>query len=111
MNGVTPGWKTSEFWLHLIAYAPAIAAIFLPQSSVILLGITAVSHLAASAYSANRSGVKIAALAPTAIDIAGAVADALDKARAAVPVAATPNAATAAPATAAPATAAPAPAK
>lgn len=81
-NQVTPGWKTSEFWLHILAYAPAIAAIFLPPTAPILLGITAVSHLAAAVYTAQRSGVKIAALAPDATKLAEDVSAALLKAAA-----------------------------
>lgn len=88
---VTPGWKTSEFWLHLLANAPAVAAIFLPASSTALIAITALSHLAAAFYSAQRSGLKAAAMArtvaPAALDIVKAAADALAQAAAKAPAA------------------------
>ncbi len=111
-NTVTPGWKTSEFWIHLLAYAPVVAAVFLPASSPILLGIAAVTHLGSAFYTAQRSGVKIAAMAqqaaPSAASIAEAAASALDAAAKALPPA--PTVTPMAPALAAALTPAPTPA-
>lgn len=103
-NGiVTPGWKTSEFWIHLLTYVPTVAAIFLPAASPVLLGLTVVAHFGSAFYTAQRSGVKIAAMAqsaaPSVAQIAQAAADALDQAaKSAQAAAPAPIAAPAAPA-------------
>lgn len=93
-NQVAVGWKTSEFWMHLLAYVPTIAAIFLPSTAPLMLGISAFAHLGAAAYGFNRSSVKVAALAPDGISLLESVADALKKAAASaqVPAPATPAA-------------------
>lgn len=66
-NGtVTPGWKTSEFWLHIAAQIPTIGALFLGASNPIVLGLTAACALGSAIYTVSRSQVKVAALTAAA---------------------------------------------
>ncbi len=74
-NTTKPGWKTSEFWLHVLAYAPAVAAIFLPPSAPALIAISAVAHLSAAAYTFSRSGVKIGGLLSDSLPAISAAGD------------------------------------
>ena len=63
MNNVpTPGWKTSEFWMHLLAQLPALAAMFFGANSSATIGIAVGANLGAAIYTACRSNVKMAAL-------------------------------------------------
>lgn len=57
-NQAKPGWKTSEFWLHVLAQAPAIAGIFLGATNPVVLGLAAISTLGAAVYTASRTSVK-----------------------------------------------------
>lgn len=83
-NGtVTPGWKTSEFWLHILAQAPAVLGIFIGAANPVVIGVAAFANLGAAVYTAMRSNVKIASIgataAPAAVDAANAAAAALTK--------------------------------
>lgn len=77
---VTPGWKTSEFWLHIIAQLPSVLAVFLGASSPIVIAVAAAGGLASSVYTFSRSGLKSDALTAAASAAASAAADALAKA-------------------------------
>lgn len=59
---VKPGFLTSEFWLHVLASAPAVLAVIpgVPQAVVIVLA--AVSNLSAAMYSRGRADLKGKAL-------------------------------------------------
>ncbi len=61
-NQVTPGWKTSEFWLHIVGQVPAVLGIIMGASNPVVLGVSAVCGLASAIYTACRSQVKVAAL-------------------------------------------------
>jgi hypothetical protein len=107
---VTPGWKTSEFWLTLLHQIPTVLAIFLGASNPAVIAVGVVGGLVSAIYTANRSGVKIAAmggalvapattLAQGATDALNALADAAKTAAAATAAApAVPAAPAAAPA-------------
>jgi hypothetical protein len=71
-----PGWKTSEFWLHLVAIVlPVVAAVVSPLlvATANPVGIAAAALLTslaanygASQYSAARTEVKLAVEPPAA---------------------------------------------
>lgn len=77
---VTPGWKTSEFWLHIVSQLPAVLGIFLGASNPIVLGVAAVGALASSVYTFSRSGLKSDAMAAAAASAASAAATEISKA-------------------------------
>ena len=77
---VTPGWKTSEFWMHLLAQLPAVAGLFLGASNPVVIGLACAANLGASIYTACRSNVKMSALVPLALSTANAATDLLNKA-------------------------------
>lgn len=52
---VTPGWKTSEFWLSLLPQVPVVLGVFLGSTNPITLGIGAVCALG---YTLSRAYVK-----------------------------------------------------
>lgn len=84
-NGtVTPGWKTSEFWLHIAAQIPTVAALLLGASNPVVLGLTAACALGSAIYTISRSNVKVTALTAAA----QAAADSLNSAPQAAPTAA-----------------------
>jgi hypothetical protein len=67
---VTPGWKSSEFWLHLAAHfvpglLAAVVAAFAPDSPAAVASVAAItsvaSHYAAGQYADNRTALKQAA--------------------------------------------------
>lgn len=74
-GAVTPGWKTSEFWLHLAAQIPTVAAVFLGAANPVVLALTAACALGSAIYTVSRSQVKVAAITAGA----QAAADALAK--------------------------------
>lgn len=84
MNTVTPGWKTSEFWLTVVHQLPTLLAVLLGASNPVTIAIGAASALGASIYSASRSHVKATALEVAAAAVPGVVA-ALDSAVANAP--------------------------
>lgn len=84
MNTVTPGWKTSEFWLMIVHQLPTVVAVLLGASNPVTLGIGAASALGASIYTACRSNVKATALQVAAASVPGVVA-AIDAAVAQAP--------------------------
>ncbi len=94
-NTTKPGWKTSEFWLHVLAYAPAVAACFLPPSAPALIAISAVAHLAAAAYTFSRSGVKLGGVLSDSLPAIAAAGDQISAALTAAALA-TPSPAAAA---------------
>lgn len=81
---VTPGWKTSEFWLHIASQIPTIAAFVLGASNPVVLGLAAAYTLGSAIYTVSRSQVKVAAITAAAT----AAADALNAAAAPAPAAA-----------------------
>ena len=61
MDGtIKPGWKTTEFWLTILAQAPTVLGIFLGASNPITIGISAAATIA---YTLGRSWNKGNALA------------------------------------------------
>lgn len=94
-NTVKPGWKTSEFWLHLLAMASGVLAIVPGVPAAAVVGVAAISNLAAAWYSYNRTDVKTTALS-VALDAgtqaANAAADAIKRAMASAPVTVPPAA-------------------
>lgn len=72
MNGSTPGWKTSEFWMHLASQATVLwAAIqgFIPPKYAAIIGVsgTAVYTVCRTAYKAYTD-VKTVTAPPTQVD-------------------------------------------
>lgn len=61
-----PGWKTTEFWLTVLAQVPAVLGIFLGASNPITIGVGAACVVAytlgRSFNKANASQVALAAL-------------------------------------------------
>lgn len=84
---VTPGYKTSEFWLHIIAQVPTILALFLGASNPITIAVAAVGALGSAVYTISRSGLKSDAIVSAAASATAAASDALVKATPALPVA------------------------
>lgn len=76
---VTPGWKTSEFWLHIVAQLPAVLGMFLGASNPVVIAVAAVSALGSAVYTVSRSNLKSDALTSAAAAAASAAADALAK--------------------------------
>lgn len=62
MESVKPGWKTSEFWLHALASAPAILAVIPGVPAAVGVIVAAVSNICAAFYSGNRTALKSRAL-------------------------------------------------
>ena len=61
MEGLTKaGWKTSEFWLTILAQVPTLLGMFLGASNPITLGVGAAAIVA---YTLGRSWSKANALA------------------------------------------------
>lgn len=58
----SPGWKTSEFWLHILSLIPVGLAAAVGASNPITLGVAAAVTLGSSIYSICRSNVKVNAL-------------------------------------------------
>jgi hypothetical protein len=88
MNGtVTPGWKTSEFWLHIFCQIPSVLGMLIGASNPIVLAMTAAGALASAVYTISRSGLKSTAITAAASTAATAAASALQQA---VPVASVP---------------------
>lgn len=77
---VTPGWKTSEFWLHILAQVPTVLALFLGASNPITIAVAAAGTLASGIYTFSRSGLKSDALTAAASAAATAAAAALNQA-------------------------------
>ena len=71
-----PGWKTSEFWLHIISQVPTVLALCLGASNPVTLGIGAAAMLGSSIYTACRSNVKATGL-QVAVQAAQAAAQAI----------------------------------
>jgi len=56
---VKPGWKTTEFWLSLLAIGVSlVTALFNPQSTIAQIAGVIGAVLASLGYSASRSSVK-----------------------------------------------------
>jgi hypothetical protein len=95
MNGtVTPGYKTSEFWLHILSQVPAVLGMFLGASNPIVLAVAAAGALASAVYTVSRSGLKSTAITAAASNAASAAASALQQAVPPAPVAASVPSAT-----------------
>ena len=77
---VTPGWKTSEFWLHIAAQVPAIVGMFLGASNPVVIALSAVYGLGSVAYTFSRSGLKSDAIVAASAAAAQAAASELAKA-------------------------------
>lgn len=90
-NEIKPGWKTSEFWLHIASQLPTVLGLFLGASNPIVIALTAAGALAASVYTLSRSNLKGAALSAAASDAAKAASDSLTKAAADAPKAEAPK--------------------
>ena len=58
-----PGWRTSEFWLHILSLIPMGLGIALGASNPVTIGVGAAAALGASIYTACRSQVKATGLA------------------------------------------------
>ena len=58
---VKPGWKTTEFWLHIVSQLPTVAALALGASNPVTLGIGAFAALSSVIYTASRTAVKVSA--------------------------------------------------
>lgn len=54
-NEIKPGWKTSEFWLSLLAQVPAIVGLFLGTSNPAVIAVGAAVNIA---FILGRSHVK-----------------------------------------------------
>lgn len=64
MNTTTPGYKTTEFWLSLLAVLiPFLGTIFLPTSTIGHVVALVAGTLAALGYTASRTTVKTLASA------------------------------------------------
>ena len=74
---VEPGWKTSEFWMHILAQVPTVLALFLGASNPITIAVAAAGTLASGIYTVSRSGLKSDALTAAASAAATAAASAL----------------------------------
>lgn len=72
----SPGWKTSEFWLHIVSLVPMVLGVALGASNPVTLGVGAVATIGAAVYTASRSGVKSSA-AQVAASAAPAIAKAI----------------------------------
>lgn len=77
-----PGWKTSEFWLHLLSYVPAILATVVGPEHPAVLALGAVVTLsgqsAAKSYTSKRVQVKGGAPATDPVlDAVGRAAEAI----------------------------------
>ena len=66
MNAQKPGWKTTEFWLTILAQVPAVVGIFAGAANPITIGISAAATIAytlcRSFSKANGAAVALAAL-------------------------------------------------
>jgi hypothetical protein len=62
----TPGWRTSEFWLHLVSLVPMALGVALGASNPVTIGVGAAATLGAAVYTACRSNVKATGLAVAA---------------------------------------------
>lgn len=54
----SPGWKTSEFWLHILSFVPMALGAALGASNPVTLGVGAIAVLGSSIYTASRSHIK-----------------------------------------------------
>ena len=77
----SPGWRTSEFWLHILSLVPMGLGIAIGASNPITLGVGALATIGASVYTASRSGVKSSAV-QVAASAAPAIAAAINAAAA-----------------------------
>ena len=69
---ITPGYKTTEFWLTVAAQVAGVltvSGVFAPGSQAAQITALAVMVLAALGYSFNRSAVKTASLPTLGSDI------------------------------------------
>lgn len=78
-NEITPGYKTSEFWLHIVAQLPMVLGLFLGASNPVVIAVAAAGALASAVYTVSRSGLKKEAIASVAAAAATAAADSLAK--------------------------------